>query len=117
MILQFWKLRSIPAEEDAFFDRLPLSSLHVLDVEEEDEEEHAGDRGGHLCSDFMPDWRQNEATTRPATVDADDGAASTEPRSKSLAQAVAEAVGLTHEEQQIRQAADARVCVCTCTWS
>jgi len=104
---------------------LPLSSLHVLDVEEEDEEEHAGDRGGpHRQSEPevvdveaptpmtptpMPmhgsNKGQNEATTRPATVDADDGAASTEPRSKSLAQAVAEAV----DAVEAAEAAEAEV--------
>ncbi|CAE7505797.1 unnamed protein product [Symbiodinium sp. CCMP2592] len=102
---------------------LPLSALHVLDVEEEDEEEHARDRGGpHMQSEPevvdveaptpmtpMPmhgsHKGQNEATTLPATVDADDGAASTEPRSKSVAQAVAEAV----DAVEAAEAAEAEV--------
>lgn len=103
---------------------LPLSALHVLDVEE-DEEEHARDRGGpHRQSEpevvdveapmpmLMHGFKgQDEATARPATdadllsVDADDGAASTEPRSKSVAQAVAEAV----DAVEAAEAAEAEV--------
>ncbi|OLP77938.1 hypothetical protein AK812_SmicGene41944 [Symbiodinium microadriaticum] len=101
-----WRVEKMPVEAKTTPSTgFPLSALHVLDVEEdeEDEEEHARDRGGpHRQSEpevvdveapmpmLMHGFKgQDEATARPAT--ADDGAASTEPRSKSVAQAVAEA--------------------------